>query len=472
MHLRLRPSSSQFRYAVTYILITATALVFLNIYAAATMRKLAFSAQESSMLDKAQLISTSLGGVKELTEDSVGQAIDTLDDVHMTRIVVTDPSGYAVYDSMRVQNEQGKLLLLPEIVQALGNQDVLYCCYDDGVLESRAAMPVFSANQLIGAVYLMEYDTEEGKMIATLQTNILRISLVMEGVVICFSIVFSAAFSRRMRRILESIRTVRKGDYSNKIKIRGHDEVEQLANEFNDLTDRLQTSEQRRRQFVSDASHELKTPLASIKLLTDSILQNEMDETTIREFVGDIGGEADRLTRLSQKLLELTKIDSHADEERELIDVASVAERVARMLTPIAQQRDISIEVHVPVGCTVMTIEDDLYQILFNLAENGLKYNVTGGWLGICAERNDEEVILTVSDNGVGIPPGAMSHIFERFYRVDKARSREAGGAGLGLSIVHDMVERNYGTIRVSARDGGGTCFTVTFPYIAMEVEE
>lgn len=457
---------------MAYILITAVALVFLNIYAGVTMRKLVFSAQENSMLDKAQLIATSLGGGMELTQDSVSQTIDAMEDVHMTRIVVTDPSGYAVYDTMRVQNEQGKLLLLPEIVQALGNQDVLYCRYDDGVLESRAAMPVFSANQLVGAVYLMEHDVEEGAMIATLQTNILRISLVLEGAVICFSVLFSAAFSRRMRRILESIRTVRKGDYSNKIKIKGHDEVEQLANEFNDLTDRLQVSEQRRRQFVSDASHELKTPLASIKLLTDSILQNEMDLATVREFVGDIGGEADRLTRLSQKLLELTKVDSHADEEREVIDAASVADRVVRMLTPIAQQREITIELHAAAGCTVMTVEDDLYQILFNLAENGLKYNLTGGWLGISVQRTEEDVILVVSDNGVGIPPEAMGYIFERFYRVDKARSREAGGAGLGLSIVHDMVERNYGSISVAARDGGGTSFTVVFPYIDMEVGE
>lgn len=472
MRVFIRPSSTQLKYAVIYILITAVALVFLNIYAAATMRRLAFSAQENSMLDKSQLISTSLSAVQTLSNDTVSQVISSMDDVHMTRIVVTDPQGRAVYDSMKVQNEQGKLLLLPELVQALSGKDVFSCRYDDGALESHASEPVFSAGQLSGAVYLMEYDTEEGAMIHTLQANILRISLVLEAVVILFSLVFSATFSRRMRRILNSMRTVREGQYSNKIQIKGHDEVERLANEFNDLTDRLQVYEQRRRQFVSDASHELKTPLASIKLLTDSILQNDMDPETQREFVGDIGEEADRLTRLSAKLLELTKIDSRSDEDREVVDVGSVVHRVMRMLEPIARQRSIQTEQTVEPGCTVMTIEDDLYQILFNLAENAIKYNSKGGWMGISAAKTEEDVILTVSDNGMGIPDESMGHIFERFYRVDKARSRAAGGAGLGLSIVHDMVARNYGSIEVSHRPGGGTCFTVVFPYINMEVEE
>ena len=118
-----------------------------------------------------------------------------------------------------------------------------------------------------------------------------------------------------------------------------------------------------------------------------------------------------------------------------------------------------------------MTVEDDLYQIVFNLVENAIKYNREKGWVGVTLRREEENVVLTVSDNGVGIPQESMAHIFERFYRVDKARSRAAGGAGLGLSIVHDMVVRNYGTISVGAREGGGTVFVVTFPLFDTEVD-
>lgn len=119
-----------------------------------------------------------------------------------------------------------------------------------------------------------------------------------------------------------------------------------------------------------------------------------------------------------------------------------------------------------------MTVEDDLYQIVFNLTENAIKYNRQDGWVGVSVRRADDQVELRVEDNGAGIPPESMEHIFERFYRVDKARSRAAGGAGLGLSIVHDMVERSYGTITVQARPGGGTIFTVRFPHFDLEEDE
>ena len=122
--------------------------------------------------------------------------------------------------------------------------------------------------------------------------------------------------------------------------------------------------------------------------------------------------------------------------------------------------------------CAVLTLEDDMYQIIFNLVENAIKYNHDGGQVHVRLQRREDDVVLRVEDTGVGIPEDAREHIFERFYRVDKARSRQAGGSGLGLSIVHDLVERNFGEIQVGARDGGGTVFIVTFPYFDMEVEE
>ena len=264
---------------------------------------------------------------------------------------------------------------------------------------------------------------------------------------------------------------MREGNYSYKIKLRGHDEIDTLAREFNNLAERLNSSEKRRRQFVSDASHELKTPLASIKLLSDSILQNQMDPETEREFIGDIGREADRLGRLSQKLLTLTKLDSSVEDEREILNATPTVEKVLRMLRPLADLRGITIEPDLQPCCMLMTMEDDLYQIVFNLVENAIKYNRENGWIGVHLRRKQDDIVLTVEDTGPGIPEEARAHIFERFYRVDKARSRAAGGAGLGLSIVHDMVRRNYGTIGAFAREGGGTRFEVTFPSFDTEEE-
>lgn len=450
---------------------TAAVLLFLNIYSSNTTRQMLFRARSRSLEDKAQLMTTALLQLDELSAPKVEQAVNSLDDLHTTRTVVTDAGGVAVYDSAASGTASSRLALFPEVVTALRGKDVFYCAYTDGALESRAAVPLTRNRQLLGVVYLMDYDTDQGALISALETNVLRLSVGLEAGVVLFSLVFSSTFSRRLRRILHSVRNMREGDYSHKIHFSGSDEVDQLAREFNNLAERLEASEARRRQFVSDASHELKTPLASIKLLSDSILQNEMDIATQREFISDIGKEADRLGRLSQKLLTLTRLDSQVEEEREIIDAAPSVRKVLRMLRPLADLRGIRMESALESGCTVLTLEDDLYQVIFNLTENAIKYNRDGGWVRLALHRSEDDVILTVSDTGAGIPPEAMEHIFERFYRVDKARSRAAGGAGLGLSIVHDMVERNYGTIRAEAREGGGTVFTVTFPLFEMQEE-
>lgn len=467
----LRLSRTQLKYAAMYILITSVVLVFLNLYAADTTRNLVFRNKHASLEDKVQLAASALSENRNLVRDRAEQVMNQMGSLNATRILVTDEAGLVIYDTMEADSAQGRYALLPELVLALEGNDVFYSAYASGSLESRAATPILYGNVLIGAVYLMEYDTDLGGLIYALQQTILVISLVLEVAVILASLVFSEIFSRRMRKIFSFIRIIRGGDYSHKMQIRGGDELAVLAREFNELAERLQASENQRRQFVSDASHELKTPLTSIKLLSDSILQNQMDEGTIREFVGDIGNEADRLTRMSQKLLSLTKMDAGKREKLELVDIGATADKVLRMLTPVARLNDITLENKVPDGATVLMGEDDLYQILFNLAENGIKYNRPGGSLTVDLARRGESYVLSVTDTGVGIPEESIPYIFDRFYRVDKARSRQAGGSGLGLSIVHDMVLRNDGSISVTQVPGGGSCFTVVFPAFDREEE-
>lgn len=268
-----------------------------------------------------------------------------------------------------------------------------------------------------------------------------------------------------------SMRTIREGDYSQKVSLGGNDELTVLGNEFNILAERLNTSEQKRHQFVSDASHELKTPLASIKLLSDSILQNDMDLDTVREFVADIGNEAERLNRMSQKLLSLTKIESQAEGEYEIVHIAPTIEKVMRMLTAIARESQITIQTNFSQDSPILIVEDDLYQIILNLMENGIKYNIPGGKLTVDLYRIEDDAVVEFTDTGVGIPEDALAHIFERFYRVDKARSRKSGGSGLGLSIVRNLVERNRGEIHVESSVGKGTIFTLRFPVFDTEEE-
>jgi signal transduction histidine kinase len=415
------------------------------------------------------VITATLLQLEELSAVGIEAVADTLEELQTTRTVVTDDHGYALYDSLKVGNAKSKLLMFPEVIHALRGYDVFYCYYEGEAMESRLAVPLMRGGQTLGVVYFMEYSTEQGSLIQALRTNILRISIVLEAGIVLAALFFSTAFSRRLRRILVSVRHMRDGDYSQQIRLGGRDELTHLGQEFNELADRLKSSEERRRQFVSDASHELKTPLATIKLLSDSILQNEMDPETEREFIGDIGREADRLGRLTQKLLALTKLDSSVSQEMEILDGKTIVIKVARMLRPLAKLRGIRLDCTCEEDCSLMMVEDDLYQIVFNLTENAIKYNRDRGWVGLHLYREGEEILLTVGDSGVGIPEEARSRIFDRFYRVDKARSRAAGGSGLGLSIVHDMVKRNDGSITVAPREGGGTVFTIRFPVFDME---
>ena len=454
------------------MVIASLALVFLNIYSASNTRELMFQAKYASMQDKIQVVASSFETADTLSTETVDQVISVLGDINVSRLLITDGEAKVLYDSSVRQNAVGQYALLEAVVQALGGSDVFHCAYHAGALQSFAAVPIMSRATPIGCVYVMDFDAEQGEIIENLERNILRGSWILLGGIVACSAIFSVVSSKRMRKILMSMRLVREGEYSHKIQMRGDDEYTTLATEFNKLTDRLQESEATQRQFVSDASHELKTPLASIKLLSDSILQNDMDADTMREFVSDIGNESDRLTRMTQKLLTLSKADAQTTCEHEVVDLGETVRRVFRMLVPLADRTQIQLTASLDRGCYVLSMEDDAYQIIFNLVENGIKYNHAGGSVHVTVRHTQDEAELLVEDTGMGIPQDAIEHIFERFYRVDKARSRQAGGSGLGLSIVHELVERNFGTIEVSSKEGEGTKFTVRMPYFELEEED
>ena len=423
------------------------------------------------MIEICHLAANQLSGLEVMNESTISSAVADLTTSNKTRIVVVDYDCKCLYDSTKEISTNGQYVLYPEIVTAMEGNDVFFWQYHAGAMQSFAATPIVSHDRLIGCFYITEYDDQEGALIASIQSNILTSTIFLEIVVIIFSIFSSNTYSRRLRKIMNSIRTVRDGDYSHELEIGGQDELNMLSSEFNDLIHRLRISENKRSQFVSDASHELKTPLASIKLLSDSILQNNMDSETVREFVGDIGNEAERLNKMSQKLLTLSKIEGQIEDSHEIVRVSPTINRVVRMLSVNAEKNNITIETELDDSCTILILEDDLYQVIFNLVENGIKYNTPGGKLIITLRRDGEFVKIEIRDTGVGIPKEALEHVFERFYRVDKARSRSTGGSGLGLSIVRNIIKRNDGKIDVSSQVGVGTTFALYFPIFDIQEE-
>ena len=455
---------------MTYVVITFVVLLVLNIYCSIACQNLFYESKKASMIEKCLLASDEISTLEVINTSTVSAVIGQIESLKANRLLVTDQTGCILYDSSPAA--MGAYALFPEILTALDGNDVCSWRYRSGAIDSRAAAPVYYLGTIVGCVYMTDYDTAQGGLIQTLQRTIFVITLMLEIVVVIFSIAFSNTFSRRLNRIMASMRIIREGDYSHKVNMGGNDELTILGNEFNELTERLQTSEQKRSRFVSDASHELKTPLASIKLLTDSILQYDMDLETTREFVSDIGNEAERLNRMTEKLLSLTRAEgAGAQQEMEIIFMAPTVRRVARMLKNNALQAGITFDLKLDNDTSILILEDDLYQIVFNLMENGIKYNHSGGRLTVRLSREEDNALLEVSDTGMGIPEEAIDHVFERFYRVDKARSRQTGGSGLGLAIVRSIVQRNRGTISVASTLGKGTTFTVSFPAFDTEVD-
>lgn len=448
---------------MTYILVVAVVLVLMNTYFLTASRNMVFTSKQASVQHRASAIAAGLeDSFDTLTADYVSKVMDQLDTAGVTNIVVADADGSSLYGS--VSDGDAAVSYDDNIKRALEGFDIFYARFYEGTFSSNAFTPVMGESGVIGAVYVNDEDSEIGEILVDMQSTLKNISII----IVVFSVAMIAfiiwSVMRRITSILKAIKTVREGEYNYRVTMRGWDELAILGDEFNRLTDRLRETDEIRRRFVANASHELKTPLASIRLLSDSILQNQdIERETVKEFISDIGAEAERLSRTTEKLMTLNRLDSHISAESGVVDVKEAVVATIRMLKPLAQNRNLSLDSELQDNCLIVATDDSVHQIVFNLVENAIKYNKPDGSVSVRLEAEDEFVVLTVDDRGVGVPDEDLPYIFDRFYRVDKARSREAGGSGLGLSIVWDTVRDLGGKVNASPRDGGGMSFKVRF---------
>ncbi|XID95649.1 two-component system histidine kinase PnpS [Paenibacillaceae bacterium WGS1546] len=253
----------------------------------------------------------------------------------------------------------------------------------------------------------------------------------------------------------------------------GEEEKPGLLLVLQDVT-AIRRLERMRSEFVANVSHELKTPVAAVKGFSETLLSGAMnDPETARAFLTIIHDESDRLNRLIGDILELSKIESRRSAlQFSPIDLTQFLERMKELFSPEAAKKDIELEVRSEEGLFLEADEDRLGQIVMNLMQNGINYTPEGGKVRVAAELvpaeagEEETVRITVSDTGIGIPRKDIPRIFERFYRVDKARSRSSGGTGLGLSIVKHLTEMHRGTIRVESAVGSGSRFILELPLL------
>lgn len=373
------------------------------------------------------------------------------------RIIFTNEFARVTYDSRQDESLNGKLLIIPPA--------------EDVFLKEAAATVEFREEGLIaytmqkseaGAVYIWKIDKGAAAVVSDTRLSLLIITFVIGIILIAVICSGAGRTKKRIDKLIKKLSTENDGE---PIILPGGDEITQLAEKLNELAKKMQEAEEMRSTFVSDASHELRTPLSSIQLLVDSIIQTEnIDMETTREFMIDISEQIERLTRIAERLLILTNLDGAKALALEPVDMKKVAESVIATLEQSALEARVELKCTFADGVTFMGTPDGTYQVIFNLVENAIKYNRPGGIVRVYIFKNDGVCNLIVDDNGIGIPEEDFEHIFERFYRVDKARSRDKGGSGLGLSIVAKIVGYFGGEIKVEPSVDGGVRFTVAFP--------
>ncbi|MEI6101897.1 MAG: HAMP domain-containing sensor histidine kinase, partial [Eubacteriales bacterium] len=287
----------------------------------------------------------------------------------------------------------------------------------------------------------------------------------------CIVIVIVSLFSTNIivmpvKNIKDAATKISQGDLNQRVAVRGKSEISELGHAFNMMCDRIQDVDEQRSEFVSNASHELKTPLASMKILVESLLfQQDIDKKIYNEFLSDIDGEIDRLSNLINDLLLLSKMDSDIiTMQISRYSLSEIIQECMDALRPIVNTRHVKLNLFAPIDIEAECDKIKIHQAINNLVDNAVKYSHNNGYVKIFLTRVGEEACITVEDNGVGIAPEHLNHIFERFYRVDKARSRDTGGTGLGLHIVRKIAVMHGGRVEVESIEKMGSKFMLYLP--------
>ncbi len=318
-------------------------------------------------------------------------------------------------------------------------------------------------------VLLISVSTESTQMtLRLLNRNAVLIELALFILIVGIAGGIAYLVTRPFHHVTSEIQKLQAGHYNDKISVPEYWETERISDAFNELYARIRVLDESRDEFVSNVSHELKTPMTSMKVLADSLLmQEDVPAELYREFMVDIADEIDRENKIINDLLSLVKMDkTKADLNIAQTDINALLELILKRLRPIAIKRDVEITLECIRPVTAEVDEVKLTLAISNLVENAIKYNNEHGWVKVLLDADHQYFTVEVSDSGLGIPEEAMDHIYERFYRVDKSHSREIGGTGLGLAITRSAILMHRGTIRASSTVGEGTTFLVRIPLI------
>lgn len=408
-----------------------------------------------------------------LTNDvtsEVDSELTQISDIYDGRILIADSGLVVLKDTYGL--EEGKTLLYQDAVRILrGGQNRIIREQKDSV---SIILAVYGADQSsIDGVLLMNFSLKSiNRLYRKYQNITLTVTLLLSFIVLIISILYSGQIVRPMNKVAASIATITSGDFSETMDLRRYAEEEKITDNFNNMLSGLQNLEDARQEFVSNVSHELKTPITSVKVLAESLIGQEgMPEELYQEFLVDINEELERMNKIINDLLSLVKMDkkSAATVMITEVNINEFVEQILKQLQPIADKRNIEIIFESVRPVTAQIDEVKLAMAFRNLIENAIKYNYDNGWVRVSLNADHKFFYLKVSDSGVGIPEELQDNIFERFFRVDKARSRETGGNGLGLAITRNAILLHRGSIKVHSVEKQGTTFNVRIPLNYLE---
>ncbi len=345
------------------------------------------------------------------------------------------------------------------------------------------AVPVLdSAGNTAYVVYVLDNKQDVHELNKGLITIILEAVLIGVAISAALSFIISKPLLQPIIGMTKAAEAMAGGDFSRKIDVDSDDEIGILAQTFNDMAMRLMTtleeikkSERLRREFVANVSHELRTPLTSIRSYAETLTDyRDIPKEMEMDFMHVILNESDRMTKIVQDLLELSRFD--AGSSKLTLEPLSLEHSIRDVTDAIAlEAKKRRQTVSLMLDEDLPRIKGDrarLEQVFLNVLSNAVKYTPDGGVIDITGGREANTVWIKIKDNGIGIPQEDLARIFDRFYRVDKARSRQSGGTGLGLSIAREIVVRHGGDIRIESETGEGTVVTVILPIEGADLEQ
>ena len=396
-------------------------------------------------------------------QSNLNVEIDQLANVWEGRILVIDSSYKIIKDTYTI--DQNNYMIYDEVVRIMRGEKDKNIRYVDDYAE--IIVPITNTDKVTNGVMIAMVsmkDIQDTNLYIERQAYVLMILFAVIAFAVAF--VLGNGSVKDINKLNTQIRGLNQGHLES-LQLKSHfNELTNLTESFNVLLNKMQVLEDSRQEFVSNVSHELKTPITSMKVLADSLLmQEEVPNETYREFMSDIVEEIDRENKIITDLLTLVKMDKKAAGLNiEPVNINALLELLLKRIKPLAAKRNIEV-IFESFREVIGEVDEVKLSLAFsNLIENAVKYNEDGGSVHVSLNADHKFFYVKVQDNGVGIPEECQSQVFERFYRVDKARSRETGGTGLGLAITRNAILMHKGAIKLYSEPGEGTTFTVRIP--------